>query len=84
MQLGAPLPEAEPDALPQGAVAQRIWSAVSREPVHVDVVAGRAGMAAHDALAVLLQLELDGHVAQHAGARFSRARSRRNRQVPAG
>jgi DNA processing protein len=58
---------------PAGRLHARVWSAVGREPLHVDTIAAAAAAATTDALAALLELELDGRVAQLAGARFVRA-----------
>jgi DNA processing protein len=58
---------------PAGPLHARVWSAVGREPVHIDAIAAAAAAATTDALAALLELELDGRVAQLPGARFVRA-----------
>jgi DNA processing protein len=66
--------EREPEeAPPSRPLHARVWRAVGREPLHVDTIAAAAAAATTDALAALLELELDGRVAQLPGARFVRA-----------
>ncbi|HSJ07344.1 MAG TPA: DNA-processing protein DprA [Longimicrobiales bacterium] len=61
------------DTPPAGPLHARVWSAVGREPAHIDAIAAAAAAATTDALTALLELELDGRVAQLPGARFVRA-----------
>jgi DNA processing protein len=51
---------------------QRVLDALGDEPIHVDVLADRAGTSTGIALALLLQLELHGAVAAMPGMRFRR------------
>ena len=72
-------PEAEEDATetlpPRGLEGQALalWRALGPEPRHADDVAARAGLDAQRGLASLLSLELQGHVRQLPGLRFTRA-----------
>jgi DNA processing protein len=55
--------------------AKLVWAALSHEPQHVDEIAASANLATAAALAVLLSLELEGHVRQVPGMRFGRSAS---------
>ncbi|MFW6080233.1 MAG: DNA-processing protein DprA, partial [Gemmatimonadota bacterium] len=54
--------------------ARRLWSALDRDPLHVDVLAHRCRLSPATALSTLLELELGGYARQLPGTRFSRAR----------
>jgi DNA processing protein len=84
--VGEPVPERGAGAgdPPSGPLSGRVWAALAGEAMHADGIARAAGISATDALVTLLQLELDGHVVQQAGGRFSRSRPSRNRSVSAG
>ena len=65
-------PVAEPGP-PLSEEQQRIFSLLDREPCHVDRLAEQADMPTADLLGMLLELELDGRVAQLPGKQFARA-----------
>jgi DNA processing protein len=65
-------PVAQPEP-PLSEAQQRIFSLLDREPCHVDQLAEQAEMGTADLLGVLLELELDGRVAQLPGKQFARA-----------
>ncbi|MDD5175833.1 MAG: DNA-processing protein DprA [Sterolibacterium sp.] len=58
-------------AIPDSAVAQ-LLAVLGHDPCDVDTLAMRAGLAPDALLALLLQLELDGHVANLPGGRYQR------------
>lgn len=63
-------------AAPPGNVhpsARKVWSALSSEPRHVDVLAREAGLDTARALAALTELETVGRVMQLPGMRYARA-----------
>jgi DNA processing protein len=63
-------PPPAPDP-PAGDRHARIWAALGSQPAHVDGIAAAARVPASDALATLLELELDGRARQLPGSRFS-------------
>ncbi|MEW6509373.1 MAG: DNA-processing protein DprA [Bacteroidota bacterium] len=67
--------ETTPRREPQEALTlfeQRILDAMDDSPLHIDALAGRAGLAVSDALVHLLALEFKGVVRQSAGKMFAR------------
>jgi DNA processing protein len=73
------LPQQEP--VPQEAPRQpqlseeetRVFSVLSREPVHIDEVIAKSTLASARVSAILLALELAGHIQQLPGMRFARS-----------
>lgn len=59
---------------PEGLDGERLalWRVLRDEPLHVDELAGAAGLSPAGALAGLLELELAGWARQYAGKRFAR------------
>lgn len=55
-----------------GPVARRVWGALGSEPISVDELTTRTGLAAGEVLAALLELELVGMACQVAGQRYAR------------
>ncbi len=55
-----------------GGEAGRILDALGHDPVDVDTLAGRCGLTPEALYAILLPLELDGHVGRLPGGRFQR------------
>ncbi len=66
---GAPAPAT---AMPADPAAAGLLDAMGYDPCNLDVLAGRTGLTADRLLAMLLPLELDGHVAQLPGGRYQR------------
>jgi DNA processing protein len=62
---------------PPPGVHGRVWGVLDGEPALIDGIAAAAGLRAGEALAALLELELDGRVRQLSGGRFARARAMR-------
>lgn len=52
--------------------ARSVFAALDATAVHIDEIARRAGLPAHEAVALLVELEIDGIAIAHAGKRFSR------------
>jgi DNA processing protein len=65
----APATEA---AVPDDPAAARLLDAMGYDPCNLDALATRTGLTADRLLAMLLPLELDGHVAQLPGGRYQR------------
>lgn len=65
---------AAPDTLaePGDEAATRLLTALGHDPCDIDSLAGRTGLTPEALLAMLLQLELDGHVANLPGGRYQR------------
>jgi DNA processing protein len=80
LTLGGTLP-AGPRA---DAAAGGVLGALGTRPTHIDAIARAAGVGAGEALTALLQLELDGVVAQLPGGRFRRLHGAPMAGVPAG
>lgn len=57
---------------PQDPEAARLLTAMGYDPCNLDSLAARTGLTADRLLAMLLPLELDGHVAQLPGGRYQR------------
>lgn len=57
---------------PADPEAARLLAAMGYDPCSVDTLADRSGLTAEQLLAMLLPLELDGHVAQLPGGRYQR------------
>jgi len=57
----------------ENADEQSIYDVLSREPLHIDEIAGRLNKSTYEILATLLTLELKGAVRQLAGKMFVRA-----------
>ena len=71
---GVPAPDLSPPAPPDlNTVEQRLYDALSPDPVGLDAVCERAGLDAATALVYLLQLEFRGLVRQLAGKQFRRS-----------
>jgi DNA processing protein len=70
VQLGAELASPVLDAAPADAVHAGIWRVLGRDPAHIDAIAAAAAVPLAEALAALLELELDGRARQLAGGRF--------------
>ncbi len=71
-----PVPaDAEADVAPSELEGQALalWRALDGEPRHADEVAARAGLDPRRGLASLLSLEIQGHVRQLSGLRFTRS-----------
>lgn len=72
-ELGLATPEtAAPDAPPPDldSLEQRLFDALSSEPIHIDALCARTGLDASTALVYLLSLEFKGLVRQMAGKQF--------------
>jgi DNA processing protein len=66
---------AEPEPMPDlSAAEQSLYDALTNEPIHLDILCARAGVAPSEALVHLLQLEFKGVVEQRAGKQFRRVR----------
>lgn len=66
---------AAPEPMPElSTPEQALYEALTREPVHLDVLCARAGIAPSQALVHLLQMEFKGVVEQRAGKQFRRTR----------
>lgn len=63
-----------PPPAPAGTLHRQVWDALASGPMHIDSIAVAAGLPVHGVLGLLLELELDGVVAQSAGQRFSLVR----------
>jgi DNA processing protein len=59
-------------AAPVDAEAAQLLAAMGYDPCHLDALAARTSLSAERLLALLLPLELDGHVAQLPGGRYQR------------
>jgi DNA processing protein len=59
-------------AAPADPEAAQLLTALGYDPCNLDTLAARTGLAADRLLAMLLPLELDGHVAQLPGGRYQR------------
>jgi DNA processing protein len=59
-------------APPVDPEATRLLEVMGYDPCHLDTLAERSGLTADRLLAMLLPLELDGHVAQLPGGRYQR------------
>lgn len=57
---------------PADPEASRLLDAMGYDPCHLDVMVERTGLTAEQLLAMLLPLELDGHVAPLPGGRYQR------------
>ncbi|CAN5792117.1 DNA-processing protein DprA [soil metagenome] len=80
--IGAAMPDAVfPETPPAGRAEAVVWEALGSRPAHIDAIAATAGVDCSEALAALLQLELDGRVTQLPGGRFERRRSGHARPV---
>jgi DNA processing protein len=71
-----PIREQRAEPLPTGLHA-RVLAALGEDPLHVDRIAAAAAAPVTETLVALLELELDGRIRQHSGARFVRPRSGR-------
>lgn len=58
--------------LPEDPEAKRLLQAMGYDPCNLDALLERTGLTADQLLAMLLPLELDGHVAQLPGGRYQR------------
>ncbi len=67
----APPPRQAP--LPIDEDAARVLQAMGHDPADIDQLAGRCGLTVDALYAILLALELDGHIARLPGGRFQRA-----------
>ena len=68
-------PQAGSTAQPQRTLAPdsaRVLQAIGHEPVDIDTLAPRCGLTVDALYAILLPLELDGHIARVPGGRFQR------------
>jgi DNA processing protein len=74
LQRGACGAEPEARARPPGLTNESLalWELLDLDPVHVDLLARRSGLAPAAALAALCELELGGHARQLAGMRYVR------------
>ncbi|MCX8144770.1 MAG: DNA-processing protein DprA [Azovibrio sp.] len=63
-----PCPPAEADS----TVAQQVLAALGHDPCPLDVLSQRCGLTADALLAILMGLELDGHIAPLPGNRYQR------------
>ena len=52
--------------------AARVLQIIGHDPVDIDTLAGRCGLTVDALYAILLPLELDGHLAKLAGGRLQR------------
>jgi DNA processing protein len=68
----APLPAPSPPLRELGLFEKRLLDAFAESPVHIDILAERAGLGAADALVHLLSLEFKGMVRQLPGKIFAR------------
>jgi DNA processing protein len=59
-------------ALPDDPEAARLLEMLGFQPCDLDTLGARSGLTAEQLLAMLLPLELDGHVAQLPGGRYQR------------
>ena len=59
-------------AVPGDAATTRLLTALGHDPCDIDSLGGRTGLTPDALLAMLLQLELDGHVANLPGGRYQR------------
>lgn len=70
----AAVASAPPQApLPVDGDGARVLQAMGHDPADIDQLAGRCGLTVDALYAILLALELDGHIARLAGGRFQRA-----------
>jgi len=60
------------EATPGNDATAHLLAALGHDPCDIDSLAGRAGLTPDALLAMLLQLELDGHVANLPGGRYQR------------
>ena len=60
------------ETAPADPEAARLLGAMGYDPCHLDALAERTGLTADQLLAMLLPLELDGHVAPLPGGRYQR------------
>jgi DNA processing protein len=58
--------------LPLDGDASRVLQAIGHDPVDIDTLAPRCGLTVDALYAILLPLELDGHIARLPGGRFQR------------
>ncbi len=71
-----PLPVAKKNSIketPEGLTDRqmKVYTLLSEEPVHVDEVTQKSGMACFEVLSVLTELELIGAIKAHSGRRYS-------------
>ncbi|ATE62007.1 DNA-processing protein DprA [Thauera sinica] len=71
-QGAAPAAPRQP-ALPMEDDAARVLRAMGHDPADIDQLASRCGLTVDALYAILLSLELDGHIARLPGGRFQRA-----------
>ncbi|OIQ81979.1 hypothetical protein GALL_362390 [mine drainage metagenome] len=71
-ELRWPVLPASPQATATALQDNALLSALGQDPCTVDVLAVRAGLTPDALLAMLLQLELEGHVASLPGGRYQR------------
>ena len=68
------------DAAPGDDTTTRVLAALGHDPCDIDSLAGRAGLTPDTLLAMLLQLELDGHIANLPGGRYQRVQHTQHTQ----
>ena len=69
----APMPQEAPRQPQLSEEETRVFSVLSREPVHIDEVIAKSTLASARVSAILLALELAGHIQQLPGMRFARS-----------
>jgi DNA processing protein len=71
-QLGLPFAAKEPENPTLEGDEASVYAAITAEPVHVDELGGRLGLAMSRLMTVLCILEIKRLIRQHPGKRFSR------------
>jgi DNA processing protein len=63
--------------LPEDETERRVYKSLSRDPIHIDEIQVRCGLAASEVTAALAMLEIKGRVQQVGGMQYVRAREQR-------
>lgn len=65
-------PEHAADAVSLTAAESAVLGTITADPVHIDVIIGKTKLKSHEALSILLNLELQGRITQLPGNRYKR------------